>query len=128
MGSTMFNGVLIAAFSVFFISGMAFSKTKQVNVVYPAQVGSSLHLRPGNYRIDLVNNTASPEVKFYNQYGKLVGMAPVKVVSELQKNSQTEVDYSKLASNKEALTEISPSGWAEKLIFVHTHQNSAMDR
>ena len=105
--------------AVFFFAGMAFAKTKLINVVYPATVGKTLKLKPGNYRIDVVNSKMSPEVKFFDNYGKLVGQAPVKVVNETTKNRQTQVDYSTMASNNQAITEISPAGWKENLFFSH---------
>jgi hypothetical protein len=102
---------------VFFFAGMAFAKTKQIDVLYSSTVGKTLKLKPGNYRIDVVNNTKSPAVKFFNNYGRLVGQAPVKLVSESKKNQQTQVDYSAVASNNHAITEISPGGWKENLYF-----------
>jgi hypothetical protein len=103
----------------FFFAGMAFAKTKQIDVLYPATVGKSLKLKPGNYKIDVVNSKTSPAVKFFDNDGKLVGQAPVKVVNESKKNQQTQVDYFTIASNDQAITEISPQGWKEKLYFSH---------
>ncbi|HXH48077.1 MAG TPA: hypothetical protein VNM47_01775, partial [Terriglobia bacterium] len=100
---------------VFFFAGTAFAKTKQIDVLYSATVGKTLKLKPGKYRIDVVNNQKSPAVKFFDNYGKLVGQAPVKVVNESMKNHQTQVDYYTMASNDHAITEISPQGWKEKL-------------
>ncbi len=109
---------LISVLSVVFLfAGMAFAKTKQIDVLYPATVGKMLKLKPGNYRIDVVNNSKSPAVKFYNDSGKLIGQAPVKLVNESQKNNQTQVDYDTVASNDHAITEISPRGWRENLYF-----------
>jgi hypothetical protein len=108
---------LISALSVVFLfAGMAFAKTKRIDVIYDATVGKTLKLKPGNYRIDIVNNTKSPAVNFYNRNGKLVGQVPVKVVSKSGKNSQTQIDYNTVASNH-VITEISPSGWKENLYF-----------
>jgi hypothetical protein len=96
---------------------MAFAKTKRVDVLYSAMVGKTLKLKPGNYKIDVVNNKKSPAVKFYNTYGKLVGQAPVKVVNESKKNDQTQVDYSTVASDNHAITEIRLQGWKQNLFF-----------
>jgi len=112
---------MISALSVVFLfAGMAFARTKQIDVVYSATVGKTLKLKPGNYRIDVVNNAKSPMVKFYNNDGKLVGQAPVKLVNESQKNGQTQIDYNTVASNDHVITEISPSGWSENLYFSHS--------
>ena len=119
-----FHMGLIATLSVVFLfAGMAFGKTKQINVFYPSMVGKSLKLEPGSYRINVTKNAAMSEVRFYNRNGRLVGQAPAKVVGNSQKNSQTEVDYSKMASNQQVLTEISPKGWRENLIFSHPKTN-----
>jgi hypothetical protein len=115
---------LISALSVVFLfAGMAFARTKQIDVVYSATVGKTLKLKPGNYRIDVVNNAKSSAVKFYNNDGKLVGQAPVKVVSESQKNGQTQIQYDTVASNDHTITEISPSGWKENLYFSQSKGN-----
>jgi hypothetical protein len=103
----------------FFFGGMAFAKTKQIDVLYSSTVGKTLKLKPGNYKIDVVNSKTSPAVKFFDNDGKLVGQAPVKVVNESKKNQQTQVDYFTIASNDQAITEISPQGWKEKLYFSH---------
>lgn len=103
---------------VFLFAGMAFAKTKHINILYPATVGQKLQLEPGHYRIDVVNNSKSPVVDFYNHHGKLLGKVPVKVVSQPGKNSQTEIDYNTVASNH-VIREISPAGWSESLYFTH---------
>ena len=109
---------LISAMSVVILfAGMAFARANRINVIYHATVGKTLNLTPGNYRINVVNNAKSPAVKFYNNYGKLVGQAPVKLVNESQKNSQTQIDYNMVASNDHVITEIRPKGWREDLYF-----------
>jgi hypothetical protein len=118
------NTMIISVLSVVFLfAGMAFAKTKQIDVLYPATVGKTLKLKPGNYRIDVVNNKKAPAVVFYNNYGKRVGQAPVKLVDESKKNGQTQVDYNTVASNGHAITEISPGGWKENLYFSGSKSN-----
>ncbi|HET9180362.1 MAG TPA: hypothetical protein VFQ24_18550 [Terriglobia bacterium] len=111
--------VALSVLSVIFLfTGMAFARTKNINVLYPATVGKMLTLKPGNYKIEVVNNNPkAPAVQFYNHDGKLVGEAPVKLVDKSHKNNQTLVDYYTIASNDHAITEISPSGWKEDLVF-----------
>lgn len=110
---------LISALSVVFLfAGMAFAKTKRIDVIYHSTVGKSLKLKPGNYRIDVANNAKASTVEFYRR-GKLVGQAPVKLV-KTKKNNQTEIDYEKVASNDRAITEISLRGWRENLDFWHS--------
>ena len=117
---------LISVLSVVFLfAGMAFAKTKQIDVLYHATVGKTLNLKPGNYRIDVVQNAKTPMVQFYNNNGKMVGQVSVKLVNESKKNSQTQVDYNTMASNAHALTEISPSGWKENLYFSNPKASKA---
>lgn len=121
MVSSKTHTFLISALSVVLLfAGTALAKTKQIDVVFPATVGKMLKLKPGNYRIDVVNNSKSPAVKFFNQDGKFMGQAPVKLVNEARKNNQTQIDYYKVASNDHAITEISPGGWRESLLFSKT--------
>lgn len=126
MVSSKTHTSLISALGIVLLfAGTALAKTKQIDVVFPATVGKMLKLKPGNYRIDVVNNSKSPAVKFFNQDGKLMGQAPVKLVSEAQKNNQTQVDYQKVASNDRAITEINPGGWRESLLFSKTKANKS---
>jgi hypothetical protein len=120
MCNKMHTLVISALGIVFLFTGMAFAKTKRIDVLYSATVGKNLKLKPGDYKIDVVNNKKSPAVKFYNNYGKLVGEAPVKLLNESKKNQQTQVDYTSVASNDHAITEISPGGWKENLVFSKT--------
>ncbi|HVA02001.1 MAG TPA: hypothetical protein VMV34_10125 [Terriglobia bacterium] len=113
---------------VFLFGGMAFAKTKQIDVLFPSTVGNSLKLQPGKYRIDVAQNMKKSEVKFYNRNGNLVGQVPAKVVDRTQKNHRTQIDYDKLASNHEVLTEISPRGWRENLVFNHPGANQKTAR
>jgi hypothetical protein len=123
MGSKVQVWLISTLGIVFLFSGMAFAKTKQINVIYQTRVGKSLKLTPGKYRIDVTKNTKMSEVQFYNRDGRLVGQVPVKVVDKSRKNNETEVYYSKLASNRQLLTEISPGGWRENLVFSHPSGN-----
>jgi hypothetical protein len=127
--SNKINTIIISALGVVFLfSGMAFGKTKEIDVLYPATVGKTLKLKPGNYKIDVASNLKSPAVKFYNKEGKLLGQAPVKLVNEARKNDQTQVDYTRIASNDHAITEISPGGWKENLYFSHSKANNSSSR
>jgi hypothetical protein len=120
------NTIIISALGIVFLfSAIAFGKTEKIDVLYPATVGKTLKLKPGNYKIDVVNSVKSPAVNFYNKKGKLVGQAPVKVVNMATKNQQTQVDYSTIASNGHIITEISPEGWKESLYFSHSKANNA---
>ena len=126
MRSKIQLGLISALGMVFLFAGMAFAKTKNIDVIYHATVGKSLSLKPGKYRIDVTNNAKNmSEVQFFNRYGHLLGQVPAKVVDKSQKNHQTQIDYDKLASNRELLTGISPRGWKEKLVFNHMSTSQA---
>ena len=113
---------MVATLGVFFLfTGMAFGMTKQINVIYHATVGKSLILTPGKYRIDVTGNAKTSEVQFYNHSGQLVGQVPAKVVKESLRNRLSEVDYNNPARNRHVLTEISPRGWKENLVFNHSN-------
>lgn len=125
MRSRLYVG-LVSILGFLFLSGsVAVAKTKQIDVIFPSEVGNSLKLKAGEYRIDVAQNMKKPEVKFYTRYGRLVGEAPVKVVDESQKNHRTQIDYDEQASNQEALTKISPRGWRESLVFTHSKASPA---
>ena len=102
---------------LFLFTGMAFAKTKRIDVIYASTVGKALKLNPGKYQINVVQNAKSPTVDFINSNGKLVGQVPVKIDNEARKNNDTQVDYNTVASNTHAITEIRPGGWKEKLVF-----------
>ena len=125
MSSKIHTAFISALGVVFLFAGMAFARTKNIDVIYHATVGKTLKLNPGNYRIDVINNKKSPAVKFYNNSGKLVGQVPVKVTGTSQKNNQTQIDYNMMASNNHSITEISPGGWKENLYFSQSKMNKA---
>ncbi len=117
MSNKIHTNLIIVMSVLFLFTGMAFAKTKQIDVIYASTVGKTLKLNPGKYRIDIANNMKSPTVNFFNSNGKLVGTVPVRVDNEARKNNDTQVDYNTVASNGHAITEIRPRGWKEKLVF-----------
>jgi hypothetical protein len=123
MASKIHTGLVSTVAVVFLFSGLAFGKSKQITLAYPTTVGNSLRLTPGNYRINVTGNTKTSEVQFYDHYGRFVGQAPAKVVNESQKNTQTEIHYHSLTPNRQLLTEISPGGWRENLVFSDPSPN-----
>ena len=125
MSNKIHTMIISAVGVVFLFTGMAFARTKNIDVIYPSTVGKTLKLKPGHYKIEVANNMKSHAIDFYNNSGKLVGQAPVKVVNESKKNNQTQVDYNTVASNDYAITEISPSGWKENLYFSGSKASKA---
>lgn len=107
------SGAMLASL---LLCGAAFAKTHNVNVLYAAKVGSHLKLAPGNYRVAINNRSQSPEAAFY-KHGKLVGEAPVKLVSKSRKIGRTEVYYGSLSGATRPITQIEMSGWRNSLVF-----------
>src|SRR5579884_3539192 len=97
-GSKIHKLLISATGFVFLFSGMALAKAKRIDVIYQARVGKSLTLKPGSYRIDVVNNTKTPAVRFFDSNGKLVGEVPAQVVTKSRKTDETMIDYTKVAS------------------------------
>jgi hypothetical protein len=93
------------------------SATRSTNfdIASAAKVGSSAVLKAGAYKMEVPDNSKSPEVAFY-QNGDLVARAQAQVVSESRKNSETSVEMVK-QGNTERITQIRPSGWMEELDF-----------
>jgi hypothetical protein len=80
-------------------------------------------LPAGTYRMEIAKNSQTPKVMFYKENptdqdwgGKVLASTTVKVVTEPQKNSQTEIDSVK-RGNAQLLQVVRPRGWNEKLIF-----------
>lgn len=114
---TYFTGMSAA---LLFVCGLSFAKASNVNLIYRAQVGKDLVLAPGNYRVVVNPQSKTSDAAFY-QDGKLVGKAPVKVVSEAKKNSQTEVFYGSPHNNVRHISQMDLNGWHDKLIFGRSH-------
>jgi hypothetical protein len=117
MSNKIHTNLIIVTSVLFLFTGMAFAKTKKIDVIYASTVGKTLKLNPGNYRISVANNMKAPMVNFFNSNGKMVGTVPVKVDNLARKNSDTQVDYNTVASNGHDITSIRPKGWKEKLVF-----------
>lgn len=116
MKMTMAKSALGVAVALFFATGLIFAKSENVNLIYRGEVGNSVTLAPGNYKVVLNTASQSPEASFYKD-GKLMGTAPVRVVAEGQKNNQTEVYYSSPTNHVRQITQIDFSGQRDHLIF-----------
>jgi hypothetical protein len=118
--------MMAALIAVSLAAGMAFGalpsrhhssqKSARFEIVETMKIPGGPTLRPGNYKLALLNNSSTPEVRFY-EAGKLLGQAPVKLIDQGKKSDETEV-FSDTGKNRtHVLTEIDPSGWTEKLMF-----------
>jgi hypothetical protein len=91
-------------------------KSASVDIADITKIPGGPTLQPGTYRVTLLNPSSVPEVGFY-QAGKLVGQAPVKLVDQGKKISETEVRTNAGPNHTNVLTEMDLSGWTHKLVF-----------
>ncbi|MGH9444736.1 MAG: hypothetical protein ACRD3O_03290 [Terriglobia bacterium] len=120
MKHTVLKSVIGAAAALFFVCGMTFAKTSNISVMYRAELGHHLTLAPGHYKMSVSTLSGTHRAAFF-QNGKLVGTAPVKVVSEAKKNDQTMVFFSAPHNDLRNITQIDVSGWRNKLLFSKSH-------
>jgi hypothetical protein len=91
-------------------------KSATVDLVGVTKVPGGPTLQSGTYRVTLLSPSSVPEIGFY-QDGKLVGEAPVKLVDQGKKISQTELLTNAGPNHTNVLTEMDLSGWSQKLMF-----------
>jgi len=92
------------------------NKSATVDIVGVMKVPGGPTLQSGSYRVALLSPSSVPEIGFY-QEGKLVGQAPVKLVDQGKKISETEVLTNAGPNHTNVLTEMDLSGWTQKLMF-----------
>lgn len=106
-----------AAIAVVIAASVSFAKSYSVVIIYRAKVGNSAQLNPGTYHIQLLENATPPKLAFFNQNGKQVAEVTVKLKTEANKNSTTEVDYTKIAQNDHVITAIRLNGQDQELVL-----------
>lgn len=114
--SKSLKSLLGLAVAVFCVSALSFAKSNQVNIIYKTRVGHSTVLKPGNYKVDVINDPQSPQIQFYLN-GNRVAEVPAKLVNEAKKNPETEVYYNTVGQNGHVLTEIRLNGWTQNIMF-----------
>ncbi len=97
-------------------AALGVAKSDQVNIIYETRVGNGPTLKPGVYKLAVINDPQSPKVQFY-QNGKRVAEVPAKLVSQSKKNPETEVYYNTVGKDDHVLTEIRLNGWTENIMF-----------
>jgi hypothetical protein len=95
--------------------GHSSEKSASIEITQSAQVPNGPALQAGTYKVELLSDSATPQVGFY-QDGKLVGQAAAQVVDQNQKSPDTEVHLNTAAGNA-VITEIDFSGWTKKIEF-----------
>ncbi len=116
MKHTLLKAAIGAAATLFLAGGIMFAKTSNINVTYRADLGRNLTLAPGQYKMSVSTLAGAHQAAFFKN-GKLVGTAPVNVVSETRKNDQTMVYFSSPHNDVRHITQIDVGGWKAKLMF-----------
>jgi hypothetical protein len=91
-------------------------KSADIDLTGTTTVPNGPTLKAGNYRVTLLNGSSTPELGFY-QDGKLVGQAPVKLVDQEKKISETQVFSDTKDDHTQVLTEMDLRGWTQKVMF-----------
>jgi hypothetical protein len=118
---SILTAIAVVAFTGTMVFAGSFShhhshKSARVDIVGVTKVPGGPMLQPGTYRVTLLNTSSVPEIGFY-QEGKLVGQAPVKLVDQAKKISQTELLTNTEPNRTNVLSEMDLSGWTQKLMF-----------
>jgi hypothetical protein len=87
----------------------------EVSIMHQAKVGSGPELQPGTYRVEVVKNQDSAEVRFF-QGRDLVATAPATLTKEAVKCNNTEV-HSEQVDGGWLITKIRLAGSKEGLVF-----------
>jgi len=118
------RSIVASIVSLAFVAGIASAKwgfghssekAATVELTQKARVPNGPTLQPGTYKVELLSDSATPQVGFY-QSGKLVGQAAAEVVNQNQKSPDTEVHLNTAGQNA-VVTEIDVSGWTKRIEF-----------
>jgi len=118
---TICKSLLIFAVTATLTASLAMaqsSKNKPVDVTLTAVtvMPDGAQLQPGDYRMTLLNDSATPQVEFY-QKGKLVCKCPVKIENTPAKSPQTQMLYNVKPDGTRVLQSVRVRGWTQALIF-----------
>jgi hypothetical protein len=91
-------------------------KSADIDLIESTKVPNGPTLQAGSYKVTLLNESGTPELGFY-QDGKLVGQAPVKLVDQEKKISETQVFSDTQDDHTQVLTEMDLRGWTQKVMF-----------
>ncbi|HEV2233267.1 MAG TPA: hypothetical protein VGV68_07670 [Terriglobia bacterium] len=122
------KSMLFAAAVAVFSSGVASAslwshkksgvESARVDLSGNTKLGNGPELKPGNYRVELLTTSPTPEVSFYRD-NKLVAQTPVKLVSESKKNNETAIYTKPGENNSQIITEIELNGTNQKIVIPH---------
>jgi len=133
MKTKMHELALAVSAVLLFTAGMAFArfpgvrhssrKSADIDLIETTKVPNGPTLRAGSYKVTLLDGSSTPELGFY-QNGKLVGQAPVKLVDQEKKISETEVLADTKDDHTQVVTEMDLSGWTQKVMFSGSEASS----
>jgi hypothetical protein len=128
MHKNVVSKLMVAGAAVLFAASMAFAKfpsldfshsskkSANIDIFQTARIPGGPTLQSGEYKVVLNNNSASPEIAFY-QNGELVARVPAKLVEQPKKIDQTEILYDTGGHNTLVITEMDLGGWRDKVFF-----------
>lgn len=133
MKTRMHQLILAISGMLLFTAGMASAKSlslhhssrksADIDLIQTTKVPNGPTLKAGSYKVTLVNESNTPELEFY-QDGKRVGEAPVKLVDQDKKISETEVFADTKDDHSQVVTEMDLSGWTQKVVFSGSDASS----
>lgn len=91
-------------------------KSADIDLIQTTTFPNGPTLKAGSYKVTLVNGSNTPELEFY-QDGKRLGEAPVKLIEQDKKISETEVFADTKDDHTQVVTEMDLSGWTQKIVF-----------
>jgi hypothetical protein len=125
---------LVTTAVLLFTAGMAFAgfpglhhssqKSADIDLIETTKVPNGPTLQAGSYKVTLLSGSSAPELGFY-QDGKLIGQAPVKLVDQEKKISNTEVFLDNNDDHTQVITEMDLSGWTQKVMFSGSDPSSS---
>jgi hypothetical protein len=115
------TGILVAASVAFakfpsFDLGHSSKQSARVAIDQTARIPGGPTLQSGKYQVVLNNDSATPEIGFY-QNGKLVAQVPAKLVDQGKKFDETKIYYDTRGADTQVITQMDLSGWREKVLF-----------
>ena len=125
MKKDVLNKSMVAAAGILFAASVAFAKfpsfdlghsskqSARVAIDQTARIPGGPTLQSGKYQVVLNNDSATPEIGFY-QNGKLIAQVPAKLVDQGKKINETKIYYDTRSDNTQVITQIDLSGWREK--------------
>ena len=133
MNIKMRKSPLVITAVLLFTAGMAFAgfrglhhssqKSADIDLNETTKVPNGPTLQAGSYKVTLLSGSSAPELGFY-QDGKLIGQAPVKLVDQEKKISETQVVSATKDDHTKVVTEMDLRGWTQKVMFSGSHASS----